>query len=182
MRDAIDSRIIDDVVRRGYTFRGSIDNLPGIIDSQSDVGGYPNLKTAPAPADRDHDGLPDWWETDHGLNPDSLPADDSDTNGDPDQDGYTNLDDYLEYLAHGGLQFKTYHCAAAILCDFDGDCMVGLEDYGIFAEAWSSHVPPADLNGDLNYNVSDIALFARQWLENNRIEAFEGQHESPRVK
>ncbi len=35
----------------------------GMIDSQNDVGGWPNLESAPAPKDSDHDGMPDEWET-----------------------------------------------------------------------------------------------------------------------
>ena len=41
--------------------------------------------------DSDGDGLPDWWELAHGLNP----KDPSDAGEDPDQDGMTNLQEYL---------------------------------------------------------------------------------------
>ena len=101
-RDVIDTRIIEDVKKRGFTFRGSKDRLPGIIDSQEDVGGYPTLKGGPAPADSDHDGLPDWWEKKHKLDVHSSAGDFSDPGSDPDQDGFTQMDDYLEYLAQGG--------------------------------------------------------------------------------
>jgi len=40
--------------------------------------------------DADHDGMDDAWETAHGLNPAV-----NDRNGDPDQDGLTNLQEYL---------------------------------------------------------------------------------------
>ena len=40
-----------------------------MIDSQKDVGGWPELKSVPAPADGDNDGIPDAWEIAHGLNP-----------------------------------------------------------------------------------------------------------------
>jgi hypothetical protein len=87
---------------------------PGLIDSQTDVHDYSavfgaanfslNYPWAPyqtynVPEDTDHDGLPDWWELAKGLNPNSAPADFSDSNGDPDGDGYTNLEDYLNWLA-----------------------------------------------------------------------------------
>src|SRR4029079_13994672 len=49
--DAIDARTVRDVVRRGFTYRGSKTGLPGIIDSQRDVGIYPDLKGGEAPAD-----------------------------------------------------------------------------------------------------------------------------------
>jgi pectate lyase len=80
-RDAVDVRIIDEV-RRG---QGSI------IDSQQQVGGWPELKTANVPADSDNDGMPDAWESRHGLNP----HDPSDGFADKDKDGYTNLEEYL---------------------------------------------------------------------------------------
>jgi hypothetical protein len=83
-RDAVDARVVDDVRQR----RGRL------IDSQSEVGGWPALRSAPAPLDRDRDGMPDAWETAHGLDP-SNPAD---RNADRDRDGYTNLEEYLNSL------------------------------------------------------------------------------------
>ena len=59
----------------------------GIIDSQEDVGGWPMLNSLPAPKDTDHDGMPDEWERQNGLNPN----DPSDRNGIT-ADGYTNLE------------------------------------------------------------------------------------------
>jgi hypothetical protein len=42
--------------------------------------------------DDDNDGMPDWWETQHGLNP--LNAGDADD--DPDGDGVSNLQEFLD--------------------------------------------------------------------------------------
>jgi hypothetical protein len=161
-RDAIDRRIVDEVGRRSFTYRGGIENLPGIIDSQADVGGYPALKNGPAPADSDHDGLPDWWELQHGLNPFSAPGDFSDTHADPDDNGFTQMDDYLEYLAQGGFQFQTYNCTEGIDGDLNGDCKVSIEDFEIFASRWQQ-----------NANLQDLIQFASQWLECNRDPATE---------
>lgn len=102
-RDVIDNRIIDEV-RNGYaTYEGAsykklkkvkdVSKKTGIIDSQEDVGGWPLLKSAPAPADSDHDGIPDEWEKKNGLNP-NEPADGNTVN----EDGYTNLEKYLNSL------------------------------------------------------------------------------------
>jgi pectate lyase len=81
VRDAVDARIIRQVRERTGT----------IIDSQKQVGGWPVLKSLPAPLDSDHDGMPDEWELQHGLNP----RDPADAQRDNDKDGYTNLEEYL---------------------------------------------------------------------------------------
>ena len=81
VRDAVDSRLVNEVRQR----KGSI------IDSQAQVGGWPALKPGMPPADTDHDGMPDAWETRHGFNP----RDASDGPTDKDRDGYTNLEEHL---------------------------------------------------------------------------------------
>jgi len=58
------------------------------------VGGWPSLKSAPAPKDTDRDGMPDAWEKANQLDPRAP----EDRNGDRDSDGYTNLDEYLNSL------------------------------------------------------------------------------------
>jgi len=93
-RDAVDQRIVEEV-RNGTVTYG--DN--GLITSPSDVGGWPDLKSAPAPADNDHDGMPDAWERSRGLDPENP----DDANGDLDGDGYTNIEDYLSELARDPL-------------------------------------------------------------------------------
>jgi hypothetical protein len=80
-RDSVDARIVTEVRER----KGSI------IDSQQQVGGWPELRSTAAPKDSDGDGMPDDWERRYGLNP----HDASDANGDKDGDGYTNLEEYL---------------------------------------------------------------------------------------
>lgn len=80
-RDAVDTRLVGHV--RDRTGR--------MINSQREVGGWPQLKTAPAPADSDDDGMPDAWEIAHQLNP----RDAADARLDADQDGYLNLEEYL---------------------------------------------------------------------------------------
>ncbi|XOV91375.1 MAG: polysaccharide lyase family 1 protein [Bacteroidota bacterium] len=102
-RDPIDTRIIAEV-KGGYaTFEGSgyksiskvadSSKKTGIIDSQNDVGGWPELKSSPAPKDSDHDGMPDQWEEDNDLNPE----DPSDRNN-IGKEGYTMLEQYLNSI------------------------------------------------------------------------------------
>lgn len=93
-QDAVDRRIIVDVQKRGHTFTGSRGKLPGIIDSPSDAGGWPEYKSGNAPADTDHDGIPDEWEKAAGLN-----VGNASDGGAFRADGYTNLENYLNSLA-----------------------------------------------------------------------------------
>jgi hypothetical protein len=88
-RDAVDQRIVEEV-RTGKPRFGR----NGIIDSQKQVGGWPELNSLPAPRDSDRDGMPDVWEEARGLNSNS-PAD---RNSDRDDDGYTNLEEYLNWI------------------------------------------------------------------------------------
>jgi hypothetical protein len=85
-RDSIDARIIEEV-RNGTSAHGN----NGIITTQEDVGGWPELQSAAAPLDSDGDGMPDEWEKKFGLNANT--ADDS--SSDKDGDGYTNIEEYL---------------------------------------------------------------------------------------
>ena len=84
-RDAVDTRLVNDVRTRGGH----------LINSQQEVGGWPALRTGASPADSDNDGIPDAWETAHGLNP-RNPADAGAVNP---RTGYTPLEDYLNSLA-----------------------------------------------------------------------------------
>jgi pectate lyase len=93
-RDPVDLRIIEEVRTGTATYGGIWGEGSGIIDSQSDVGGWPVLDTYDVPVDDDHDGMADDWELNNGLNP----SDPEDRNGDINGDGYTNLENYLNSL------------------------------------------------------------------------------------
>jgi MYXO-CTERM domain-containing protein len=74
----------------------SLGTKGAIIADESDVGGQPAVTSEKRPAgfDTDGDGIPDTWETAHGLNPNSA-ADGTGDSG----DGYTNVEKYLNELA-----------------------------------------------------------------------------------
>lgn len=82
-RDSADERVIQNVINRDG----------GMLGKVSDVG-YPNLKSGNAYKDLDKDGMDDEWEVSVGLDPNNS----SDGNKDLNNDGYTNLEVFLEYL------------------------------------------------------------------------------------
>ncbi len=104
-RDAIDSRIVNEVLSGTPTFDGRFYEIQqgfsdtlvirGIIDSQKDVGGWIEMKSVAAPKDTDHDGMPDDWENSKGLDP-SNPDDRNLLN----PDGSTKLEEYLNFTGN----------------------------------------------------------------------------------
>ncbi len=113
-RDAVDERIVRSVRTGEVTAKspadietqlggvgyskeavaGIVKLIPrGIITHPLQVGGYPEYKGTPY-RDSDGDGLPDDWETKHGLNPN----DPNDAGGDLNRDGYTNIEDFINGL------------------------------------------------------------------------------------
>jgi pectate lyase len=84
VRDAVDVRVVDGV--RAGTGR--------LIDSQNDVGGWPELAAGRPWVDGDGDGMPDDWERAQRLDP----ADPADGAADRDGDGYTNLEEWMNGL------------------------------------------------------------------------------------
>jgi pectate lyase len=84
LRDLIDQRLVQEVES----------GTGMIIDSPSEVGGYPQHESGSPATDSDHDGMPDEWELAFGLDPLNT----ADGNGDLDGDGYTNVEEYLHSL------------------------------------------------------------------------------------
>ncbi len=89
VRDSVDQRILREIESGTATYGN------GVIDSQEEVGGFPQLSSLPAPPDTDRDGMPDAWEAGRGLDL-KDPSDRNDTN----LSGtfYTNLEVYLNGL------------------------------------------------------------------------------------
>jgi hypothetical protein len=103
-RDAVDTRIVKQVTTGKIEFdpnvklpetqfkhrRMPIDSYKqGIITDPSQVGGYPVYKGT-AYKDSDNDGIPDTWETAHGLN-----ANDASDAAKITKSGYSNIEVYL---------------------------------------------------------------------------------------
>lgn len=93
-RDTLDQRIIQDVINRSGRI---IDVQGGFIHGTSynlSSKAWPKLRSLPALKDTDQDGMPDEWETKHGLksnDPKDAPAYSLDKN-------YTNIEIYINSL------------------------------------------------------------------------------------
>ena len=68
-RDTLDQRIVREVRARTGTIIDVQGHYPHGTPYSVSQKAWPVLKSRPAPADTDHDGMPDAWEKAHGLNP-----------------------------------------------------------------------------------------------------------------
>jgi len=100
-RDAIDELMVNDTRQGSATYTGS-GCSPGLINSQDDCcpanapadwSAWPALRQGTVLVDTDQDGIPDEWETAHGLNPNDNADGKAYTS-----EGYTNLEIYLHSL------------------------------------------------------------------------------------
>ena len=93
-RDTLDQRLVREVRTR----TGRLIDVQGGYPHGTPYGisryAWPALAPSPAPADADHDGMPDAWETAHGLNPH-----DAADRARPGAGGYPQLEVYLAELA-----------------------------------------------------------------------------------
>lgn len=80
-RDSYDNRIVTDV-KEG---KGKI------IDHPAQVGGWPVLQAGEPYQDSNRNGMSDEWEKQYGMDP----ADATSGTQDPDEDGYTNIEEFL---------------------------------------------------------------------------------------
>jgi pectate lyase len=88
-RDAVDKRIVNEVLTGTATYSGSKTGRPGLLDSQEDAGGWPIYQSGTAPVDNNNDGIPDGW-----LEKKYPGKTANDTN----KEGYTYLEIYLNSL------------------------------------------------------------------------------------
>ena len=101
VRDEHHVRNVRETLDGTWTYKGSKSGIKGEIDNEADItehpGGwesYPEEQRA-ADWDTDQDGMPDWYEQTIGSNPSAA-----NQNDDPDEDGWTLLENYLDFMAH----------------------------------------------------------------------------------
>jgi len=84
VRDSVDARVVADFAAR----------TGEIIDNIVYPDDFPTYQNLPIPIDSDNDGMADSWEIANGFN---VGVNDSALDGD--NDGYTNIEEYLHFLA-----------------------------------------------------------------------------------
>lgn len=103
MRDEHHTRNIRETLDGTHTYVGSKSKIKGEIDTETDITEHADGKgwevypeeARPENWDTDQDGMPDWYEA--LIHSDAHTANQND---DPDSDGWTLLEDYLELMAH----------------------------------------------------------------------------------
>jgi pectate lyase len=93
-RDTLDERIINDVKNRTGKFIDVQGGYPHGTAYELTVNAWPALKTIPAPADTDLDGIPDEWEKKNRLHP----GDATDASQNQLHPYYTNIEVYINSL------------------------------------------------------------------------------------
>lgn len=100
--DLHDQRMIRETLEGTSSTKGSRSGKPGLIDSEEDEGceGFDMEKlgivkaSRPAGWDSDQDGIPNWFEQLCGTDPQKA-----NNRSDRNNDGYTDLEEYLNWLA-----------------------------------------------------------------------------------
>ncbi|MBK6992207.1 MAG: pectate lyase [Chitinophagaceae bacterium] len=93
-RDTLDERIISDVKNRTGRFIDVQGGFPHGTAYELTMNAWPVLKSLPAHADTDKDGMPDDWEKKNGLNP----IDPSDASQNKLDKHYTNVEVYINSI------------------------------------------------------------------------------------
>ncbi|MGB8276263.1 MAG: hypothetical protein WCF16_13445, partial [Alphaproteobacteria bacterium] len=129
-----------------------------IVDCTKNAGGYPVLVSGTPPVDSDHDGMPDEWELAVCLDPNNV----NDGRSDRDGDGYTNVEEYLNWLPLGR--------SAATTTDLNCDGRVNFRDFSELLSHWLSAYGSEgyDEKYDFGHNnivsMDDLFYIAQDWL------------------
>lgn len=93
-----ETRIVLETLNGNTSTKGYYTKKKGLIDREIDGGGFQSLDilkaTRESDWDTDQDGIPNWFESLLGSNPNVA-----NNNNDTDGDGYTDLEDYLNWIA-----------------------------------------------------------------------------------
>ena len=144
MRDEHHQRNVRETLDGTYTYVGSKSRIKGEIDTEEDITEhaagkgwevYPEEQRA-ADWDTDQDGMPDWWEQCIGSN-----ASVANQNDDPNHDGWTLLEDYLEFMAHPYIMVAT-----------NGEASIDLKQHfaGFYGQNGQSVTPSYTLDKQTN--------------------------------
>ena len=144
MRDEHHQRNVRETLDGTYTYVGSKSRIKGEIDTEEDITEhaagkgwevYPEEQRA-ADWDTDQDGMPDWWEQCIGSN-----ACVANQNDDPNGDGWTLLEDYLEFMAHPYIMVAT-----------NGEASIDLKQHfaGFYGQNGQSVTPSYTLDKQTN--------------------------------
>ncbi len=112
-RDDVDARYVEETKTGTAKYKGSVTNTAGIIDTQDDAGGWPELSAGTAITDSDNDGMPDTWETANGLNPNDA-SDASTYTLDTDKKYYTNIEVYANSLVEDMIKAQNDGAVSAV--------------------------------------------------------------------
>lgn len=100
--DVHDTRMVQETLTRTTSRIGWHSQLPGLIDRETESEGFDGLDmpelSRDADYDVDQDGLPAWYEQLIGTSDNAA-----NNNDDPNHDGWTLLDDYLEVMSNAHL-------------------------------------------------------------------------------
>lgn len=98
VRDMVDARYMEEAQTGTCTYTGSVTKTKGIIDFVEDQGEY-TLATAQREAgfDTDNDGIPDYWETANGMDPNDA-SDALLYTIDVERGWYSNIEVYINSL------------------------------------------------------------------------------------
>ncbi len=150
--DKHDERMVSETLNGTYVAKGSRTGKKGLIDSEEDSGceGFDLDKlnivevTREADWDTDQDGIPNWFETITGTDPNQA-----NNNDDRDGDYYTDLEEYLNWIAEPNFIVKTGEKKS-----FD------LKPYFAGYKAINATAEGASIEGTtLTFNASEGGLF-----------------------
>ena len=99
------SRALDSHDRRLMEHLTSLGKKGAFIANEDDIGGIGTLLGGTVSADSDHDGMPDAWEAENGLNVKANDASAYTLGG-----GYTNIEHYINSLAAKSNDLPTLQC------------------------------------------------------------------------